>query len=52
MMHGMCHTWIDLGYPRVKSMADLVAVLNEHKHSLPLREAPPQIHFDAEELTP
>ncbi|MEN1968773.1 amidohydrolase family protein [Lentibacillus sp. N15] len=34
MMLGMCHTWIDLSYPTVKNMDDLVNQLSKHKEIL------------------
>lgn len=34
MMLGMCHTWIDISYPKVKSIDDLVRELSVHKDKL------------------
>lgn len=34
MMLGMCHTWIDVSYPKVKSIDDLVAELSKYKESM------------------
>nr|WP_304214886.1 amidohydrolase family protein [Fredinandcohnia onubensis] len=34
MMLGMCHTWIDVSYPKVKSIDDLVKELSIHKDNL------------------
>lgn len=35
MMLGMCHTWADISYPKVKNMQDLVAVLKDYAKGLP-----------------
>lgn len=34
MMLGMCHTWIDLSYPKVKSIDDIVMELSKFKDTL------------------
>lgn len=34
MMLGMCHTWVDLSYPKVKSIDDIVKELSEHSVEL------------------
>lgn len=34
MMLGMCHTWIDISYPKVQSIDDLVRELSIHKDKL------------------
>ncbi|RST74117.1 amidohydrolase [Siminovitchia acidinfaciens] len=34
MMLGMCHTWIDLSYPKVKSIDDIVAELSKFKDTM------------------
>ncbi|WP_051302819.1 amidohydrolase [Salibacterium aidingense] len=35
MMLGMCHTWIDISYPKVKNIQDLLNVLSEYKEAHP-----------------
>lgn len=35
MMLGMCNTWADVSYPKVKNMDDLVHALKEHGEMLP-----------------
>ncbi|MCL6442753.1 MAG: amidohydrolase [Alicyclobacillus sp.] len=35
MMLGMCRTWVDLAYPRVKSIDDIVQLLSEHAKRVP-----------------
>jgi len=36
MMLGMCHTWADISYPKVKSIDELVQVLSDFsKHPIP-----------------
>jgi predicted amidohydrolase YtcJ len=35
MMLGMCHTWADISYPKVKNLDDLVQVLQEFSKTLP-----------------
>lgn len=35
MMLGMCHTWADISYPKVKNIEDLVNVLVEFSKTLP-----------------
>lgn len=35
MMLGMCKIWVDLSYPKVASIDDLISVLKEHAKTLP-----------------
>lgn len=35
MMLGMCHTWVDISYPKVKSIDDLITVLKQYAKNLP-----------------
>ncbi|OCA91768.1 amidohydrolase [Pseudobacillus wudalianchiensis] len=35
MMLGMCHTWADISYPKVKNIDDLVNTLREYAENLP-----------------
>ncbi|MFD1708011.1 amidohydrolase [Siminovitchia sediminis] len=34
MMLGMCHTWVDLSYPKVKSIDDIVAELSKYTDTM------------------
>ena len=50
MMLGMCNTWADVSYPKVKNMDDLVAALQEHAKLLPAGATIRGFGFDKRQL--
>lgn len=50
MMLGMCNTWADVSYPKVKNMDDLVNALKEHAKHLPVGATIRGFGFDKRQL--
>jgi predicted amidohydrolase YtcJ len=50
MMLGMCNTWADISYPKVKNMDDLVNVLKDFAETLPEGAAIRGFGFDKRKL--
>lgn len=50
MMLGMCNTWADVSYPKVKNMDDLVAALKEQAKILPAGATIRGFGFDKRQL--
>lgn len=50
MMLGMCNTWADVSYPKVKNMNDLINTLKEHAKLLPAGATIRGFGFDKRQL--